>query len=108
MADLPSSPTLGAAQAHERETSVIAQSTRISKSHVWAKPIIYLLLELGHTTKGHSAWSLPIRRVGCPPCECPWYSRDRVKTGAGYRAKGPNDAGSWTIDPWRSEVLQGR
>ena len=34
--DLPSSPMLGAAQAHERETSVIAQSTQISKSHASA------------------------------------------------------------------------
>ena len=36
MADLPSSPMLGAAPAHERETSVIAQSTQISKSHALA------------------------------------------------------------------------
>ena len=25
--------------------------------------------------------------VVCPPGECPWYSRDREKTGTGYRTK---------------------
>src|SRR5271157_1675392 len=25
--------------------------------------------------------------VGCPAGECPWYSRDREKTGTGYRTK---------------------
>ena len=40
--------------------------------------------------------------VGCPPCECPWYSRDWERTGTGYRTKDEKDARNWTIHSWRS------
>jgi hypothetical protein len=39
--------------------------------------------------------------VGCPPGECPWYSRGWEKSGM-LSNKGRNDARSWTIHPRRS------
>src|SRR5271163_2302843 len=46
------------------------------------------------------------RSVGCPPGECPWYSRDPEKTGTGYRTKGETMRAVGLFTHGGPEVLQ--